>query len=180
MSSQPILRLKSCSVRAYNDQDVETLVKAANNPQIARWMRNAFPHPYTVEDAKSWIKIANAPKPLRDFAICQVDGLMVIGGIGLKAGEDIHHRTMEIGYWVGEEYWHQGIATEVVTAFSDWAFKNFSHLVRLQAEVFEGNMASGRVLGKAGFEFEGKQRAAVEKAGKIMDTLTYVKLRDGN
>lgn len=180
MSSEPILRLNSCLVRAYNEGDVESLAKAANNPQIARWMRNTFPQPYTTEDAKKWISIATAPSPLRDFAICQLDGSAVIGSIGLKARDDIHYRTMEIGYWICEDHWHQGIATEVVTAFSNWAFDNFKHVLRLEAEVFEGNLASGRVLGKAGFEFEARQRAAIEKLGRVMDTLTYTKLRQGS
>ncbi|KAI6775992.1 hypothetical protein HG530_002750 [Fusarium avenaceum] len=177
MASEHILKLSNCVVRAYHSGDVESLAKAANNSQIARWMQNGFPHPYTVKDAEEWISIANTPSPLRDFAICQPDGTTVIGGVGLKAREDVHHRTMEIGYWIAEDYWHQGIATQVITAFSSWAFDNFTNLVRLEAEVFDGNTASCRVLEKCGFEFEGRQRAAVEKLGVILDTYTYVKLR---
>lgn len=180
MSSNPILQLNSCLVRAYNEGDVESLAKAANNPRIARWMSNVFPQPYTVEDAKKWISIANTPSPIRDFAICRLDGSAVIGGIGLKARDDIHYRTMEIGYWICEDYWHQGIATEVVTAFSSWAFRNFEHLLRLEAEVLEGNPASGHVLIKSGFQFESRQRAAVEKLGRVMDTLTYTKFATGS
>jgi RimJ/RimL family protein N-acetyltransferase len=179
MATRPILQLSSCTVRAYNQGDIESLAKAANNPQIARWMSNAFPQPYTIPDAEKWVSIANAASPLRDFAICPPDGSVVIGGIGLKAREDIHYRTMEIGYWISEDYWYRGIATEVVSAFSNWAFDNFERLVRLEAEVFEGNLASCRVLEKSGFEFEGTQRAAVEKLGNIMDTLTYTKIRQG-
>lgn len=178
MSSETILRLKSSTVRAYNESDAESLAKAANNSKIARYMRNTFPHPYEIPDAKKWISIANTP-PLHDFAICTPDGSIVIGGIGLKARDDIHYRTMEIGYWISEEYWYRGIATEVVRAFSDWAFDNFEHLVRLEAEVFEGNLASCRVLVKSGFELEGRQKAAVEKMGKMMDTFTYSKIRQG-
>ncbi|CAG7555246.1 unnamed protein product [Fusarium equiseti] len=178
MSSETILQLTTCTVRPYKESDAESLAKAANNSKIARYMRNTFPHPYAIPDAKKWISIANTP-PLHDFAICTLDGSVVIGGIGLKARDDIHHRTMEIGYWICEDYWHRGIATEVVRAFSDWAFDNFENLVRLEAEVFEGNPASCRVLVKSGFDFEGRQRAAVEKMGKIIDTFTYSKTRLG-
>ncbi|KAF5002127.1 hypothetical protein FGRMN_610 [Fusarium graminum] len=177
MAAKPILQLNTCVVRSYQDGDAESLAKAANNPQIARWLQNTFPHPYTLQDAQKWISIAKAQSPLLDFTVCQPDGVSIIGGVGLKAREDIHHRTMEIGYWIAEEYWQRGIATKVITAFSNWAFDNFKYLVRLEAEVFEGNMASCRVLEKCGFEFEGRQRAAVEKHGVIMDALTYVKIR---
>ncbi|KAF4337447.1 n-acetyltransferase p20 [Fusarium beomiforme] len=179
MSSEPILRLNNCLVRPWNEGDIESLAKAADNPRIARWLRNAFPNPYTIQDAKNWISIANTPSPILDFAICPLNGSAIIGGIGLKARDDIHYRTMEIGYWISEDYWHQGIATEVVTAFSLWTFENFSHVVRLEAAVFDGNAASCRVLEKAGFEFEARQKAAMEKEGKIMDTLTYTKFREG-
>ena len=177
MSAAPMLRLRSCLMRPYREEDFESLAKAANNPKISRWMRNTFPHPYTVDSAKTWISIANASSPIRDLAICEPDGSAVIGGIGLKARDDIHYRTMEIGFWLSEGYWHRGIATESVVAFSDWAFGRFDHLLRLEAEVFEGNEASGRVLEKAGFTFEGRRTKAIEKAGTVMDTLTYCKFR---
>ncbi|KAK0703442.1 acyl-CoA N-acyltransferase [Lasiosphaeria miniovina] len=177
--AEPILRLRSCVVRAYSEGDFKSLAKAANNPKIACRMRNAFPQPYTTDDAKAWISIANAASPQRDFAICQPgDSGAVIGGIGLKARDDVHYRTMEIGYWLCEDYWHRGIATEVVSAFSDWVFDEFDHLIRLEAEVFEGNLASGRVLEKAGFDFEGRQKKAVEKLGTVMDKLVYCKFRE--
>lgn len=177
MTPEPILRFGRCVVRPYYPGDVESLTKAANNPKIARWMQNAFPQPYTADDARAWITIATSPSPLRDFAICTPDSSAVIGGIGLKARSDIHYRTMEVGYWLGEDSWSQGIATEVVSGFSDWAFDAFSHVLRLEAEVFEGNVRSSQLLEKTGFEFEGRRRKAVEKAGVVMDALMYVKLR---
>ncbi|KAF9769945.1 hypothetical protein IL306_012554 [Fusarium sp. DS 682] len=176
MASAPILQLNSCIVRPWDNGDVESLAKVANNPMIARWLRNTFPSPYTIQDGKDWISVASTPSQPLDFAISEPNGT-VIGGIGLKPRTDIQYRTMEIGYWLGEDYWRRGIASEVVTAFSNWAFETFEHVVRLDAEVFEGNLGSCRVLEKAGFEFEGRQRAAIEKLGNIMDTLTYVKLR---
>lgn len=178
MAPDPILRLHSCQVRPYAEGDFMSLAIAANNPKIARWMRNTFPQPYTADDAKAWISFANSASPPRNFAICRPDGSAVIGGIGLKARTDIQHRTMEIGYWLSEDYWHQGIATEVVTAFAEWVFASFENLVRLDAEVFDGNRASNRVLEKAGFEFEGRRRKAVEKAGVVLDTLTYSKVKE--
>lgn len=174
---KPILQLRSCLIRPYNHGDVQSLAKAGNSLKIARWMRNTFPHPYTTDDARAWILTANSASTLRDFAICLPDGSAVIGGIGLKAGDDIHYRTMELGFWLCEDQWHKGIATEAVTAFSAWAFDRFDLLLRLEAEVFEGNQASGRVLEKAGFVFEARRQKAVEKLGTVMDSLKYCKFR---
>lgn len=179
MPPEPLFRLRRCTVRAYDAEDSTCLAKAANNLKIAQWMRNTFPQPYTVTDATSWISRANSSTPAYDFAICSTDGSTVIGGIGLKPRDDIHYRTMEIGYWLSEDYWHQGIATEAVAAFSGWAFDTFNHLLRLEAEVYDGNGASGRVLDKAGFELEARQKMAIEKDGVVMDALMYCKFREG-
>lgn len=100
-----------------------------------------------------------------------------MGGVGLKKRSDIHHRTMEIGYWVGEEHWGKGIASEVVKAFAEWAFAEYDSLLRLEGEVFEGNAGSCRVLEKAGFKLEGKHEMAVEKDGVVRATLTYGRIK---
>lgn len=78
-------------------------------------MRNTFPHPYCIGDAAKWISIASSVSPLRDFPICRLDQNTVIGGIGLKTKDDIHYRTMQIGYWLGEDHWRQGIAKEAIS-----------------------------------------------------------------
>ena len=179
-SPEPILRLGKCLIRPYHESDAEAIAKVANDPQIARWMRNTFPQPYSVGDAANWISIATSVSPPRDFVICGLDGTTVLGSIGLKTRDDVQYRTMEIGFWLGKDYWRQGIAREAVSAFSDWAFENFDWILRLEAEVFEGNEGSTRVLEKSGYVFEARKRAAVEKWGVVMNLLTYCKLRHGN
>ncbi|ERT01307.1 acetyltransferase [Sporothrix schenckii 1099-18] len=185
--ADPYLALGSCVLRPYKTSDVDALVRAANSPRVAKWMRNTFPHPYTRHSSEVWIAVATRWAPVRDLAICTADGNdgddgehaggTVMGGIGLKLREDIQYRTMELGYWLGEAYWGRGIATDAVAAFCDWAFATFPLLLRLEAHVFDGNDASARVLEKAGFAFEVRQRQSMEKNGIVMDTLVYVKFR---
>ncbi|KAL2827382.1 acyl-CoA N-acyltransferase [Aspergillus cavernicola] len=159
--------------------EFQTMAKEANNPLISKWMRNAFPSPYNPENAESWIEFANSQSPLRDFAICAADTNTLIGAIGLKTRDDIQYRTMEIGYWLGQEHWGKGVATEAVVVFSGWVFETFAHVVRLEAEVFEGNEGSKRVLEKAGFVCEGRRRWGVEKGGVLLDTFVYCLFREG-
>lgn len=52
-------------------------------------------------------------------------------------------------------------------------------MVRLEAEVFEGNDASERALEKAGFVCEGEIRKAIEKNGVVMGLARYVRFREG-
>ncbi|EQL34809.1 hypothetical protein BDFG_03500 [Blastomyces dermatitidis ATCC 26199] len=176
--ANPVWNLQKCRIRPCRETDAEALVMEANNSKIARCMRNVFPFPYTLESARAFITSPSAAEsPLSVFGICRPTDDRLIGCIGLTFKEDIYYRTMEIGYWIGEDHWNQGIGTEAVSIFSDWLFEKFEHILRLEAHVFEGNEASGRVLEKAGFVLEGRRRKAIEKRGVVLDLLIYCKLK---
>ena len=101
-------------------------------------------------------------------------GQSAVGGVGIRIGQDVHRHVAELGFWLGQEFWGHGIMTEVVPAFVDYCFENFS-LHRIYAEPFANNAASARVLEKAGFILEGRLRKNVLKDGKILDSLLYSK-----
>jgi len=169
-----VLELTNSTLRMWMPGDEESLVRHADNRKIARNLRDAFPHPYTMADAQHWIQIANPGKPIRNFAIV-VDG-NAVGGIGLVLKDDVFRRSAEIGYWLGEEFWGRGIVTEAARAVTDYAFATFD-LCRVFAGVFECNPASMRVLEKAGYEFECRLRKSVTKDGETMDELIYCVIR---
>ena len=108
------------------------------------------------------------------FAI-DVDGFAV-GAIGLKPGDDVHRLGAEIGYWLGEEFWNRGIATEAVNAVTEYGFETLE-MVRIHAEVFAWNTASMRVLEKAGFVKEGVLAKSAIKDKKIIDQVVYARVR---
>jgi [ribosomal protein S5]-alanine N-acetyltransferase len=162
-------------IREWRRGDEEALVRHANNPNVARNMRDRFPHPYTSADAQWWIAHAIAQSPSTDFAIV-VDG-EAAGGIGFIRQEDVARRSVEIGYWLGEAYWGRGIATDAVRALSEHIFANFD-ICRIYSTVFELNPASIRVLEKAGYAYEGRQRKAVTKNGETLDALMYALIKD--
>jgi [ribosomal protein S5]-alanine N-acetyltransferase len=168
------LKLSKSTLRPWKPGDEESLVRHANNRKIWRNLRDAFPHPYTLADAKQWIEIAGPTTPATNLAIV-VEGAAA-GGIGLVLKDDVFHRSAEIGYWLGEEFWGRGIVTEAVRAVTDYAFATFD-LCRVYAGVFEWNPASMRVLEKAGYEFECRMRKSVTKDGEIIDELIYAIVR---
>ena len=169
------MKLKNCTVRRFRFGDETSLVRSANNRKLWRNLRDRFPHPYTMDDAVWWVQAATATYPTTDFAI-EVDGAAV-GGVGLILRDDVYRGTAEIGYWLGEEFWGRGIATEALIAVTEYAFANFD-LCRLYAHVFDWNGASSRVLEKAGYEFEGRMRKSVIKEGQTIDQLMYAMVRD--
>ncbi len=168
------LKLTKSTLRPWRPGDEESLVRHANSRLIWRNLRDAFPHPYTLADAKHWIRIANSTTPINNFAIV-VDGAAA-GAIGLVLKDDVFRRSAEIGYWLGEEYWGNGIVTEAVRAVTDYAFATFD-LCRVYAGVFEWNPASMRVLEKAGFVLECRMRKSVTKDSETIDELIYVTIR---
>jgi ribosomal-protein-alanine N-acetyltransferase len=169
------LRLSKCTLRASQPGDEESLVLNANNRNVWINLRDLFPHPYTLADARNWIQRASTESPVRNFAIV-VDG-KAVGGIGFIPKEDVYRKSAEIGFWLGEEYWGRGIMTEALRAVTEYAFANFD-LCRLYAGVFEWNLASMRVLEKAGYHLEAQLKKAVTKNGKTIDEFLYAIVRE--
>jgi len=169
------LLLSRCVVRSFRPDDAPSLARHANNRAIWLSLRDQFPSPYTLADAGRWIQEAAGLEPQTHFAIA-VDGAAA-GAIGFHLKKDVRRRSAEIGYWLGEEFWGRGIATEAVRAVTGHAFARFD-LVRLYAGVFEGNRASMRVLEKAGYTREARLRKAVTKLGRTIDLVLYAIVRD--
>jgi RimJ/RimL family protein N-acetyltransferase len=157
-------------IRPYESGDVAALVKYGNNYKVWKNLRDRFPHPYTRAHAIDWIRHTRRQQHGRDLAIATA--VELIGGIGIHVQDDVHRRSAEIGYWLGESFWGRGIATRAVDAMTDHAFATLP-VVRIYANVFEGNPASVRVLEKVGYEYEGRLRKSVYKDGKLIDQLVY-------
>ena len=80
--------------------------------------------------------------------------------------------SAEIGYWLGEAFWGRGIATEAVRAVTPYAMATHS-LTRVYAVPFAWNVASCRVLEKAGYVLEARLRNSAIKDGRLTDQLQY-------
>ncbi len=164
-------------IRDWMNDDAHSLAQYANNRNIAKWLRDRFPYPYTMSDARAFLAAVEVLSPRTTFAIATNDE--AIGGIGLEFGVDIHRFTAELGYWLGEPFWGQGIMTDAVRHLTAWAFGSLE-IYRIYAAVFAGNQASVRVLEKAGFQCEGRLRASVFKDGRVLDQFLYARIKGGD
>lgn len=169
------LKLKTCNVRSWEWRDRDAIVRHANNRNVSINLRDRFPYPYTIRDARFWLEHVVGHQPETNFAI-DVAG-EAVGGIGFTVQNDVARRSAEIGYWLGEQFWGRGIATEALIAVTEHAFANYD-LCRLYAHVFDWNGASARVLEKAGYSFEGRLRKSVTKENQTIDQLMYAMIRD--
>ena len=164
-----------CSVRPWRLKDLDALVRHANNVNVAKQLRDRFPHPYTSSDARGFIDQVLATPPPSNFAIDAGDG--AVGGIGFVPGTDIERYSAEIGYWLGETFWGRGIVTEALSLVTDHAFVRFN-LLRLFALPFADNLGSVRVLEKAGYTREGLLRRSSVKFGQPRDQLIYARINN--
>jgi RimJ/RimL family protein N-acetyltransferase len=162
-------------VRSWEWRDRDAIVRHANNRKVSLNLRDRFPYPYTLSDARNWLDMVVGSKPETNFAI-DVAG-EAVGGIGFTVQHDVGRRSAEIGYWLGEAFWGRGIATEALVAVTEHAFANYD-ICRLYAHVFDWNGASARVLEKAGYECEGRLKKSVTKNGETIDQLMYAMIRE--
>ena len=163
-----------CLIRTWQHADREALVRHADNRQVWLMLRDQFPHPYTRADAEAWLAHVAKQRPVTSFAI--VVAGEAAGGIGVAPQPDVHRRSAEVGYWLGEALWNRGIMTAAVRAFTTYAFDAYD-LIRIYAGVFSSNPASMRVLEKVGYTREGVLRRSVVKDGQVLDQVLYAVTR---
>ena len=162
-----------CTVRRWRMSDAEALVRHANNVNIARQLRDRFPHPYLRANASAFLKAATAADEPSNLAI-DVGG-EAAGAIGYVAGMDVERYSAEVGYWLGETLWGRGIVTEALALLTQHLFTT-GNMLRLFALPFADNAASARVLEKAGYVREGVMRSSSVKYGQPRDQALYARV----
>jgi RimJ/RimL family protein N-acetyltransferase len=166
---------RTCRLRQWFGSDADALVPLANDPYVARYLGHTFPQPYTRGDADRWLREQSAGDAPSNFAI--EAGGELAGGIGFIVGTGERAGTASLGYWLGKRFWGRGIATEAARAATDWAFDSL-RMRRVWANVMAPNVASARVLEKAGFTLEARMQDAIcDRRGMVHDELIYARMR---
>lgn len=165
------------SLRPWRLSDAQALAGILNDPAVQANLRDGLPYPYTEADGREFIAAMLAADPDKTFAFAIVQGETLVGGIGVFRQENVHYRTAEMGYYLGRAFWGQGIAPWAVQEAARRVFAA-TDLLRIFAQPFASNLASCRVLEKAGFQLEGVLRQHVEKNGQVLDAKLYALLRE--
>jgi [ribosomal protein S5]-alanine N-acetyltransferase len=144
-----------------------------------------IPNPYSIDDALEFIKCANSDfntlKALH-FAIESKiiprsrNNLKFVGTISVK-NIDLVNKKADLGYWIGEQYWGRGMATECLKLIIDYAFSAELGLKQLCAYVFPENKASIRVLEKNGMNKIGEVNEYHKLSGRDRTSFIYVTKR---
>ena len=140
-------------------------------------LRDGLPYPYTESDAKEYITSMLTADKTQTFAFAIMFNGKLVGSIGVFRQNNIHFRTAEMGYYIDEMYWGKGLGTIAVMQTCRYVFEN-TDIIRIFAEPFAYNVASCRVLEKAGFQFEGLLRSNAIKNDKVLDMKMYSIVKD--
>lgn len=166
-----------CVIREWRIEDKSELAINLNNLNVLNNLRDGLPYPYTEQDAEDYIRAMLSSDKNSTFAFAITLNDKVIGSIGVFRQDNIHSRTAEMGYYIGEPYWGNGYMTSAIKQVCKYVFDN-SDIIRIYAEPFIHNIASCRALEKAGFQCEGILRSNAVKCGQVVDMKMYALIRE--
>lgn len=167
---------KKLTLRPLRKSDIPSLVKNANHKSVAKY--TLVPHPYRAKDAEAFIELSREKSRKnisRNFAIISHETGEVAGMMGLNRINH-QHRRVEIGYWIGVDYRGKGLTTEALNLVVKYSFNNLKAL-RAHAFVDPKNVASIRVLEKAGFKREGLLKKFYRSHNRQSDVYIYAKVK---
>ena len=148
-----ILKTDRLILRHWRRWDAKELHKYASNPNVGP--NAGWPIHKNVGESRDIIKHVLA-KPTT-FAVVLKETKKPVGSAGLILGKDCHIDVpideAEIGYWIGEPYWGQGLIPEAVNKLLEYGFVNLG-LGKIWCGYFEGNTKSKRVAEKCGFKYQ--------------------------
>ena len=143
-------------------------LKAVCNAVDRKYLSDRLPYPYSDEDAEWWINMVSENDGRTGvWRLIFVDGKLA-GNISVEQGHSVYNKDSEIGYFLLTDYWSKGIMTQAVKEICRIAFEKLD-IIRITGVYYEPNAASGRVLEKAGFEYEGTRKKGVAKGDRIYD-----------
>jgi ribosomal-protein-alanine N-acetyltransferase len=173
----PSLQTDRLVLRPFSFDDAADVKRMAGEPAVADTTLN-IPHPYAEGMAEEWIGTHQSEFDSGKgvtFAITLRRSGELVGAIGLV--KNARFNRAEMGYWVGQPYWGKGYCTEAAKAVIAYAFDEMG-LNKIHAYYFVRNPASGRVMEKAGMQYEGYLRQHVIKHGVYEDIKVYAILQD--
>lgn len=151
-----------------NEGDLESYLKYYDDSSIHdNFVANLLP--YSEEKFQQYLgyisKQHEKYERVMNYGIRKSSGEL-IGAIEMSSATP---HMVTIAYWIGRDYWGQGIMTKVVKSFVDYLIRDCG-IVRVQADVLTFNQGSASVLKKVGFRHEGTMRKRYCRNGQYLDS----------
>ena len=168
-----MLEGKNVNLRVMEKEDLSLYMQWANNPEFWGEYLRLLQRSRT-EIEKAFEK--DSPFESKTFIVEKRDGIK-IGGVTHFYMLHPMGKFLEIGYALVPSERGKGYCTEAVKIMVDYLFLS-KDIVRVQARTDQRNVASQKVLEKAGFKKEGTMRKCFFIRGKRADGVLYSILRE--
>lgn len=168
----PDLTTERLRLRAFRPDDAPAVFAHCRDPRLtayATWPRHAdlaASQAFVATHLRAYAR--NEPAT---WAVADRADDRVLGALGFYDWAPAARRV-EFGFWIGATGWNQGYATEAARAAVAYALGELG-LVRVQAICDPANLASGRVLARAGLTCEGTLRAYLPRGGRFDDVALW-------
>jgi len=172
----PTLAGPRCTLRAFHAGDAPSLAQQANDPAVAFNLFDGFPQPYTLADATLWCTTLHRQPDFGQVWAIDVGGL-AIGSIGLIPGQGMRACNAEVGYWIGQVHWRQGITSAALARVTAWAWREWPPVQRIVAPIFARNAGSQAAAARAGYVLEAHLPRSLLKAGEVIDVVQWAAYR---
>ena len=131
--------------------------------------------PKDVEAEKEFLKLnANKRKNNLEYNYAILYNGKLIGGCGITINQRRNY-IGEIGYFIDESYWGQGIAQKAVTILEKIGFEKLQ-LKRIEILMHPQNINSEKVAVKCGYDKEGIMKKAIKDRNNFSDSCLYAKV----
>ena len=159
------LHTKNLIIKKPSEKHLKSLIKELNNWNISKWLIEV-PYPYTVDDAKYWVK--KSKQDQYSFNIYLKNKL--IGGLSLSNQRE--NSKWELGYWIGEEYWGNGYAIEACENLISYFFSNTNNSI-IYASHMKDNIKSKKIIIKLGFKLVSSGKKFSISRNEMVEDLNY-------
>jgi RimJ/RimL family protein N-acetyltransferase len=159
-------------LRPFESTDAHSVQRILNDERVSATLLD-IPHPFTLEAAHNWIETVRRGGERGDafvFALIRKRHPLLIGCIDIEVNGE--HRRGDMAYWLGAEHWGQGYTTEAARRIVHFGFESLG-LRRIHAQCIRSNIASARVMEKAGLRYEALLRESALKDGIYVDVAVY-------
>ena len=159
------LHTNNLIIKKPSEKHLNSLIKELNNWNISKWLIEV-PYPYTVDDAKYWVKKTKQDE--YSFNIYLKNKL--IGGLSLTNQRE--NSKWELGYWIGEEYWGNGYAIEACENLISYFFSNTNNSI-IYASHMKDNIKSKKIIINLGFKLVSSGKKFSISRNEMVEDLNY-------
>ena len=139
-----VIKTERLNLKKIEYKDLKNLVNCLNNWNVVKWLSNV-PYPYTLKDAEKWLDKSTKEELALNIYLRND----LIGGITID--KRTSNKIPVLGYWLGEQYWGKGYASEACNSLISYFFSNHSGNI-LYASHMLNNEKSKKILLNLGFQ----------------------------